>query len=80
MMSIDRPLVFSVRRTARGWRCTCAWCQQRRWNGSEPDRHPIICNEPEREPKPVAKIVRLPRRHEAESSNIKGVGGSKAWP
>jgi hypothetical protein len=51
MTSIDWLPVFSLHRTAHGWRCTCVWCQQRRWNGSEPDRHPIICDEPKREPK-----------------------------
>ena len=62
MTALEHPPVFAVRRTPRGWQCSCGWCALRRWHGSEPDRHPIICDEPDREPKPVAKIVRLPRR------------------
>lgn len=58
----DAPNVFAVRRVGRGWRCCCQWCAQRRWHGSEPDRHPIVCQPGEREPKPVPAIVRLPRK------------------
>ena len=59
------PPVFAVRLTPRGWRCSCAWCQLPRWNGSEPDRHPFLCEPIARDhvaPKPSGLIVQLPRR------------------